>query len=150
MSLATPPVDPDHEQRTGRGPTAPRGDRTPPPTTVPSPGARISRRDLGRGAGAVFTVAGDVGAHDAAIISRCLHAELAAAGPVTATRVIVVDLTDVEAYGSELVNLLAVAEERAHTLAVGLHLLDLGHSGLRQELEARRSRRPDEAAQPRR
>lgn len=147
MSLATPPVDPDHEQRTGYRPTAPRGDRTPPPTTVPSPGARISRRDLGRSAGAVFTVAGDVGAHDAAIISRCLHAELAATGP--ATRVIVVDLTDVEAYGSELVNLLAVAEERAHSLAVGLHLLDLGHSGLRHELEARRSHRPDEAA-PRR
>jgi hypothetical protein len=141
MSLVTPPVDPDHDHRAPD--TAATKDRLPPPTTVPCPSARITRRDLGPAAGAVFTVAGVVGAHDAAILSRCLHCALAdrsGAGPGTASSVFVVDLTDVESYGSELVDLLVVAEERARSQAIGLHVLELGHSGLREEWEARHSR----------
>jgi hypothetical protein len=108
---------------------------------VPSPSARVHRRDLGDGAGVVFTVAGAVGHHDAAVLSRCLHAELAAVtGAGTPPRVIVVDLTDVESYGSELVDLLACAEERATTVGIGVHVLELGRSGLREEWEARHRR----------
>lgn len=139
MSLATPSLDPDHDRRTSA--TTSTRDRRPPPTPVPSPSARVHRRDLGDGAGVVFTVAGAVGHHDAAVLSRCLHAELAAVpGPGTPPRVIVVDLTDVETYAAELVDLLTVAEERASSLAVGLHVLELGRSGLREDWENRRRR----------
>ena len=148
MNLAVPPLDPDHAQQAGprRPPTASSRDPGPPATTVPSPSARISRRHLGRGSGALFTVAGAVGAHDAAVLSRCLHAQLdgcATAAPDTASTVIVVDLTEVESYGSELVELLVVAEERAKTVAVGLHVLELGCSGLREQWQTRREHGPD-------
>ncbi|NMO88391.1 hypothetical protein [Actinomycetospora sp. TBRC 11914] len=139
MSLTTPPLHPDH-----RAPkTTSTRDRRPPPTPVPSPSARVHRRDLGQGAGVVFTVAGAVGAHDAAVLSRCLHAELAdcaVAAPGDARRVIVVDLTEVETYGSQLVDLLAVAEDRAGSLDVGLHVLELGRSGFREDWENRHTR----------
>jgi hypothetical protein len=147
MNLVVPPLDPDHPQHAGprRPVTAPTRDSGP-PTTVPSPSARISRRPLGRGAGALFTVAGAVGVHDAAILSRCLHAQLdgcAAVAPEAASAVIVVDLTEVESYGSELVELLVVAEQRARTLAVGLHVLELGRSGLREQWQTRRGQGSD-------
>jgi hypothetical protein len=142
MNLVVPPRHPDNAQQAGshRPVTAPTRDSGPPPTRVPSPSARITRRPLGRGAGALFTVAGAVGAHDAAVLSRCLHAQLdgcAAVAPEAASAVIVVDLTEVESYGSELVELLVVAEQRARTLAVGLHVLELGRSGLREQWQTR-------------
>ena len=143
MNLAIPPLDPGHVQhaRPRRPVTAPSRDPAPPPTMVPSPSARISRRSLGQGSGALFTVAGAVGAHDAAILSRCLHTQLdqCAATASEATAVIVVDLTEIESYGSELVELLVVAEQRARTFAVGLHVLELGRSGLREQWQTRRS-----------
>jgi hypothetical protein len=150
MNLAVPPLDPDHAQHAGprRPAKAPTREPGPPPTTVPSPSARISRRHLGRGSGALFTVAGAVGAHDAAVLSRCLHAQLdeCAAGAAEAlSAVIVLDLTEVESYGSELVELLVVAEQRARTLAVGLHVLELGRSGLREQWQTRRGHVPDGA-----
>ena len=150
MNLTIPPLDPDHAQHAGprRPVTAPTWKPGPPPTTVPSPSARISRRPLGRGSGALFTVAGAVGAHDAAVLSRCLHAQLdecAAAAPEAASAVIVLDLTEIESYGSELVELLVVAEQRARTLAVGLHVLELGRSGLREQWQTRRGHVSDRA-----
>jgi hypothetical protein len=150
MNLAHPPLDPDHAQHAGRRrpSTAPSRDPGSPPTTVPSPSARITRRHLGPGSGALFTVAGAVGAHDAAVLSRCLHAQLderAGAAPDTASAVIVVDLTEVESYGAELVELLVVAEERARTLAVGLHVLELGRSGLREQWQTRHGHKTDQA-----
>lgn len=134
MSLTTPPLDPDHDRRA----PAPTRDRRPPPTPVPSPAARVHRRDMADGAGVVFTVAGAVGHHDAAVLSRCLHAELA--GPGAPPRVVVVDLTEVETYGSELVDLLACAEERAASVGTGVHVLELGRSGLREDWEERHRR----------
>jgi hypothetical protein len=100
----------------------------------------------------MFTVAGVVGAHDAAVLSRCLHAQLeerAGAAAEAPSAVIVVDLTEVESYGSELVELLVVAEERARTLEVGLHVLELGRSGLRKQWQTRGDHGPDQA-RPRR
>ena len=142
MNLAVPPLEPDHAPHSGRrrSATAP-SDAGPLARWVPSPSARISRRGLGPGPGVLFTLAGVVGAHDAAVLSRCLHTELderAEAAPGPGRGVIVVDLTEVESSSSELVELLVVAEERARTLAVGLHVLDLGQSGLREAWQTRR------------
>jgi hypothetical protein len=144
MNLAVPPLDPDHAQHAGprRPVTAPTRHPGSPPTTVPSPSARISRRPLGRGSGALYTVAGAVGAHDAAVLSRCLHAQLDGCAEA-ASAVIVLDLTEVESYGSELVELLVVAEQRARTLSVGLHVLELGRSGLREQWQTRRGQGSD-------
>jgi hypothetical protein len=64
---------------------------------------------------------------------------------VGASAVIVVDLTEVESYGSELVELLVVAEQRARTLAVGLHVLELGRSGLREQWQTRHGQGSDRA-----
>jgi hypothetical protein len=142
MNLSISPLAPDHAQhaRLRRPATPPSRDPAPPPTTVPTPSARISRRPLGRGSGALYTVAGAVGAHDAAVLSRCLHTQLdqCAATAPDASAVIVLDLTEIESYGSELVELLVVAEQRARTLAVGLHVLELGRSGLREQWQTRR------------
>lgn len=142
MKLTVPSPALDHPQHVESGSrvTAAGRDPVPPPTSVPSPSARISCRPLGHGTKVLFTVAGAVGAHDAAILSRCLHARLddhAAAGAGTESAVIVVDLTEVESYGSGLVDLLVVAEQRARTLAVGLHVLDLGRSGLLERWQTR-------------
>jgi len=146
MNLVIHPLDAQHA-RPRRPVTAPGRDPAPPPTTVPSPSARISRRPLGQGSGALFTVAGVVGAHDAAILSRCLHTQLGqcAATAPEASAVIVLDLTEIESYGSELVELLVVAEQRARTLAVGLHVLELGRSGLREQWQTRRGHASERA-----
>lgn len=97
MNLAVPPLDPDHAPHSGpRRPAAAPTHAGPSASRVPSPSARISRRGLEAGPGAPFTIAGAVGAYDAAVLSRCLHTELderAEAAPGPGRAVIVVDLT---------------------------------------------------------
>jgi hypothetical protein len=142
-TLAAPPP-----RRSGRDGPTPLAWPEPVLTTVPAPNVHITCRRVKDLGSVAISVSGDVGAHDAAVLSSLLHTELEAhdpagpappASPVVASlaersaeppQVLVVDLSEVSSYTPALPNLLLVARDRARGLGVGLHLLDLGTSGL--------------------
>ncbi|HSK60909.1 MAG TPA: STAS domain-containing protein [Actinomycetospora sp.] len=89
-----------------------------------SPAATIEISHVGAVSGAVITVTGVIGTHDAAVLARHLHTVLDA-GPA----VVVVNLSHVEHCDQAGLDALAAARDRAREDAIGLHVVDLaGHA----------------------
>lgn len=84
--------------------------------------AAIQVRHVNAVGAVVITVTGDIAHHDAAALSRRLHAALD-----TAPAVVVVDLSRVNSCVGPGLAVLAVARERANSSGTDLHLVDLGN-----------------------
>ena len=89
------------------------------PVVVPSPGATIELRRTDACTGVTVTVTGEMGHGDAAVLSRCLHAELDALPSV-----VVVDVRGVTRRGRTYSEVLEVARTRARCAGIGMHVLD--------------------------
>jgi anti-anti-sigma regulatory factor len=94
-----------------------------------APAASIDVHHVDAAGGVIITVVGAIGCHDAAVLSRHLHAELDADPTV-----VVVNLSRVSSCGQAGREVLAAARERARATGVGLHLVDLGRTVAREWL----------------
>lgn len=110
-----------------------------------SPAATIEVSHVGAVSGAVISVAGVIGRHDAAVLARHLGTVLDAAPAV-----VVVNLSHLEHCDQAGLDALADARDRAREHSIGLHVVDLaGHASRRWLTHAGDAADGDAAEDPR-
>jgi anti-anti-sigma regulatory factor len=97
------------------------------PADVPAMTLRV--RTVQAAGGTVVTVSGAISDHDAALLSRCLHAQLE-----LEPALLVVDLSRVPSCDHTGRHVLGLARERAAASGTELRLADLGHPVAREWL----------------